>query len=449
MRGPLLMMLSLLLQPSPASELHAAHQDLLSLPPTERIHVRYLTLYAVPAERREDLRDVCNFWLNSLSRRRTMTRTVGVSETVVRFDLRDYALPTAAWESLASGRGYEFKPLWQTTAKTAADPIGTVTPILRADAWLAYVSDHPFYTEWLSLPDTLEKLFADQRIRPDDVEALRLELAGAKLRSGVALHNRRLVRWPTLAGYFWKSEDHLTDFGADSVVENLLTSDVDAGEFIWSLPNGLQAYFIAGRDGKLARVVPADIAQDYETPARDKQIYNARSCVGCHAAGLNKFSDDVSGMIERERVELRSRDKTKALELEDRYLGDLAGVIDQDNARFQAAVKEACGRSSEQIATALTRFTVEYREGLINAEVAARELGVPVEELSKLAVAYGPENVVRGTFAALLAGQSVPRQAWEAVIGEAIYLLAGKDAMKARAEPVAPKPKAPMLRKEN
>jgi hypothetical protein len=443
MRGPVLMMLSLLLQPSPASELHAAHQDLLALPPTERIHVRYLTLYAVPPERREDLRDTANFWLNSLSRRPTMTRSTRVTETVLRFDLRDYAISPTAWESLASGRGYEFKPLWQSTAKTTADPIATVTPLLRADSWLTYVSDHPFYTEWLSLPGTLDKLFEDQRIRPDDVKALRLELAGAKLRSGVALHNRRLVRWPTLAGYFWKSEDHLTDFGADSVVENLLTSDVDAGEFIWSLPNGLQAYFIAGRDGKLARVVPADIAQDYETPARDKQIYNARSCVGCHAAGINKFSDDISGMIEREKVELRSRDKAKALEIEDRYLGDLAGVIDQDNAKFQAAARAACGRTSEQIATLMTRFVVEYREGLINAEVAARELGVPLEKLSELAIAYGPEHVARGTFAALLAGQSIPRQAWEAVIGEAIFVLAGK-----RTAPVAAKPKVPALRRE-
>lgn len=430
MRGLALMVASLFLQPSPASELNAAVTDAAQVAPINRPFVRYLTLYAVPDDRREDVLDVANFWVNSLSRRRTITKLSRVNETLLRLDVRDYGWPVEVWEALVDGRGYEFKPLWGNVKGTVNDPIGTRSPIMRAEAFVSYASDHPFYTMFLSLPGNIKDVLTDQRIREEDIAALRLELAGAKIRSPVALHNRRLVRWPTLTGYFWKSDDHLTDFGDDSVVENVLKTDVDAGEFIWSLPNGLQAYYIAGKDGKLARVVPADIAQDYQTPAKDKQIYNARSCVGCHSSGINAFRDDIAKMIESTKVELRSKDKEKALALEERYLGELPAEIVTDQKRYSQAVWKACDRSPEEIASAFTLAVVDYRESPITADIAARELGVTREQLSDLAIQYGPDNPVRGTYAALLSGETVPRQAWEAVIAEASYILASKRAVK-------------------
>lgn len=426
MRALVAIAVGLFLPPSPASELHAAVVDAATLATQDRPHVRYLTTYNLPEEDRADARDVVDFWLNSLSRRRTITRAQAITDSVLRIDMRDYDWPAEAWETLVQARGYEFVPIYANTKGTAADPIGTRSPILRADAWLAYSSDHPHYTDFLRLPDTVAKLFEDQRIREDDVQALHLEIAGSKVHSGVALHNRRLIRWPTLAGYFWKSEDHLTDFAADSVLENVLKTDVDAGEYIWSLPNGLQAYYIADRDGKLVRVVPADIAQDYQTASRDKQIYNARSCVGCHSLGINKFVDDVSSLMDAERIELRTRDREKALAIEERYVLEREPIFAEDLERYARAVRLATGRHPEEIAGIFARLIWSYRDRPVDLETACRELGISTEQLASVAIPYGPDQLIHGTVASLLAGRTVPRAAWEDLIGDVVLLLASK-----------------------
>ncbi len=409
--------------PSPASELHASLVDVLQISPSDRPFIRYLSLYAIPPDQRATAREVASFWVNSLSRRPRIIRPAQVSDTLLRVDLRDYEWDLVAWENLAQKRGYEFVPVWRSLSKTARDPFQTVSPVLRLEGFLTYSSDKPFYDSFLKLGGKLADVQSTYRIRIDDAVALKADIYGSKFRSPVALHNRRLIRYPSLTGYWWESQDHLSDFDEDNIIDNLEVSKHDAGEFIWTLANGLQAYYIADGQGNAVQVVPAAIAQDYETTARDKQIYSARSCVGCHGLGINAFTDDVSSMINSKSLKLETYDRNNQQRIEDRFLTNLADTISKDQARFGEAVSKACNLKPEVVAHEFRRMTVQYLDQPITPEMAATELGIPVEDLGKLSAPYRRKRILLATFAALLARQGISRQAWEDLLGDAIAIV--------------------------
>lgn len=409
--------------PSPASELRAALADAASVSPSDRPYTRYLSLYTVPEEDKQVAREVASFWVNSLSLMPRIVRPIEVTENLLRLDLRNYGWDVDDWETLVDKRGYEFVPVWRPIAKSVSDPFQTRSPVLRLEGFLVNSSEKQFYDKFLNLGQKLAEVQTAFRVRIDDGKALRLDVYGSKFRSPVALHNRRLIRYPSLSGYWWESQDHLTDFGPDNIVDNLEVSDHDAGEFIWSLPNGLQAYYIADGKGAAVQVVPAAIAQDYETPAKDKQIYNARSCVGCHGKGIKAFDDDVAAMIKSGTLKLNTHDRETYQRLGDHFLSDLPVTIEKDQARFAEAVAKACELEPENVAHEFRRITVEYIDRPVTREMIARELGIASTDLEKLSAPYRGKRIVSATFAAILAGQPVSRQAWENMVGTAIALV--------------------------
>ena len=103
--------------------------------------------------------------------------------------------------------------------------------------------------------------------------------------SGVTLNNRLLARAATAYGYLWGSRDFLERNGATDL--RLKPEAVpDAGEFIFSLPNGMQGYFILNQDGRLIQSADVRIARD---PLRvDHVVAAPASCISCHGnLGIN------------------------------------------------------------------------------------------------------------------------------------------------------------------
>lgn len=402
---------------SPASELRAATQDLVTqVAPQDRSFTRYLTTYSLlPAERAE-ARQIANFWINSLSTRRRLSPALPVTDTLLRIDLRDYAWSPDSWERMTLKSHY-VRLGW-------VDPKDEVTfreysksamALVRLDHFVSLTSLEPHYSDFLKLPGTLTELQRQFGVQEKDVKALSLNAGGAVLRSIVALHNRQLERYPTITGYFWLSRDSKTNSGKQAVLDNLFGITPDGGEFIWSLPNELQAYYLADGNGKQVNVVPADIAQDSVTTFADKQVRNARSCVVCHAGGINKFDDIVSSLIDQGKIELRSYDKDKTIAIEELYLSQIEQQIDDDNRRFVAAVEATSGLTPEVNAAAFQRLVYGFLERQVSPSQASLELGVEEEWLGEyLAGSYS------GTLLAILAGHSVSRDAWESVFPEAI-----------------------------
>jgi hypothetical protein len=120
---------------TPASELRAAVADAEQLPPDVRPGVRYLSLYAIPPERRAEATRVVSYTLNSLSRTRAIFQPTEITPTLLRFSIsnfvadgREFAAWSAAWETLV-----ESDPYWHLPTEIAISS-GPNHPTHRAPA---------------------------------------------------------------------------------------------------------------------------------------------------------------------------------------------------------------------------------------------------------------------------------------------------------------------------
>lgn len=390
-----------MLAADPASETQAALADLAAIPPTEQPFQRYLSAYNAD----KPLAKVLDFTANSLSTTKRTTPVARVSQTLYRVDLRAYNWSVETWEKFATDHEHYF------------GAVDGYYLVVRADSFVTYSLQGDDYGRFLGFGATIPDVQEQFKVRVEDTEELRIQIGGNKLLSPVALHGRRLVRIPTITGYWWQSRDHESDQGARNVIdpEHLLASNYDAAEYIWSLPNGMQGYAIAGRDGKLIEIVPASIAQDYMTPSKDKQVYNAYSCVGCHSDGIKAFADDVAPLIRNERINLESYDYDTAAQLEDFFLSDLEQQFADDQESYRRAVERACGMTPEEAAKAVVTLVHQYQDVPVSPAVAARELGIPDAQLPL--ASYGeaqPDKLhIDSAIAMLLAGNSISRSLWE------------------------------------
>ena len=98
-------------------------------------------------------------------------------------------------------------------------------------------------------------------------------------------------------GYYYKSFDYEEGIPTDDLIDNLVT-DLDfgpfnGGEMIFTLPNGLQGYFVVNDKGNRVTEAPLNIAEDKSAHLGDTVIRNAASCMSCHRTGINTFIDEA------------------------------------------------------------------------------------------------------------------------------------------------------------
>lgn len=101
----------------PATAAFAAREDLLKVAPQDRPYMRYLTLYSVPREKRENFIRLLNFWCNSLSQNPNIVlaaRVAGTEDTMLRLDVRDYRWNPKAWDKLVEQDTYFIAKLVRT-----------------------------------------------------------------------------------------------------------------------------------------------------------------------------------------------------------------------------------------------------------------------------------------------------------------------------------------------
>jgi mono/diheme cytochrome c family protein len=362
--------------------------DLAGLPERDHPFVRYMSFAATPlakidcadsGARRNPmvfLHGALNKFINSVSRGPrvvAVTPVTGTEGAVVRIDLRDYGWTAEIWAALTTGvyvdaaRQSGFSPeAWADLATPypyAVDPgsdpvLGSVAravqapvPVMRADWFTHFGSEAPYYDMFLGLTAHIRDLEARLGLDVDrailDGRMIRAAmLPGA---SGVSDHNRMLERFDLpQGGYYWKSYDFAGDDGLQSLVlhpdgpfelprtrTGTESFHHDGGEMIFSLPNGLQGYYLSTNLGARLLVGPASIVSFRNKPiGKGVEIENARSCFDCHANGMIAKRDQLREVIEvSQRFDRDQRDLLLDMyidnsELSEMYLRDSAKFLD-------------------------------------------------------------------------------------------------------------------------
>ncbi|MEZ6067094.1 MAG: caspase family protein [Planctomycetaceae bacterium] len=323
---------------SPTDVFRAIAADLRELDASDRPYRRYFTLdhlynnafetrlngKNISLEQLRFMRAAVSKTINSLTWEPSITlpRPIGNSivlhDTVLAIDLRDYGWSAGQWQSLLDVYPYGLQ--WDADRQNRelsdlADEVfrmaGTKLPMLRAD-WFVVNSTKPdFYFDLMRLPDTaaaLERDIIGINSREDFLTS-RVMRSGFR-QSGVSGNNRLLDRHDTTLGpdgwgYYYRSYDFLQNADRGNLEQFPLGPDFaqnpfsefafheDGGEMIFSLPNGMQGYYLCAGD-KATRLDkgPISVVKDETEISGTPEIVCALSCFYCHANGvLTEFQD--------------------------------------------------------------------------------------------------------------------------------------------------------------
>jgi hypothetical protein len=439
-RIPPLVALGMLLSASAAcaanpleSEHAAALQDARRLGPAA-VGVRYLTVYNVAELRRPELRQVLDFWVNSLSREAEIVRAVAVTPTLLRINIFDYSWNPKTFDALANedpffhvqlkvGVGAFAKAYFPAEAGSkagwydatfkeakvisaiapwlpaveAAELVAltqTAAPILRADWFLSRVAVQAGrkgtgYYDWFELKKRadFEKLVAFDLKASQGVKR---EVAGIVARSGVSNFPRQIFRFQSVTGGYWVTRDVLDDNKDARNALRQLDGDLahQAEEIYGVLPNGLFAFYLSDAAGVQQDTAPDKIGSDKTAPGNDGRIHAGKSCVVCHTTGLNVIADWSRRAFSGD-IKLTSPDPDKARRLKQLYLGELQEKFSDDVSSYVKVLRRVNGLTSEANAKAVGRVWEAYVERDVLPRDVAPEFGLTEEDyLSKLRAAY-------------------------------------------------------------
>lgn len=302
-------------------------------------------------------------------------------------------------------------------------PAGMVRPVpyVRTDWFCSVATLPPLYHDLLRLPTTRDdledQLGVDVEKNIDDGLAKRAAVA----LSGVSQANRAMERHPARDGYYWRSIDYQSSRGPDNLFADPIHLTGAGGEMIFSLPNGLQGYFICDSQGRRLDEAPTSIVTDKF--AADAVVRNGLGCIRCHDRGLKSFRDDVRPAVEQlgggSRVDKREvlrlypdretmdamveRDRSRFLDAWQAVSRDLGGPIDAGTDRWQEPLAHVSRRYAD--------FPLAY-------PIAISELGVANHDQWH-ALFRGSSLVSLGIFP-LSAGGVIRRQTWEDLFDDVV-----------------------------
>lgn len=420
---------------SPSDAVVVAVADARRLPPTIRVQTRYFSLYSVPVKERAEVLKALAFHCNSLSREAEIIPPRLVAPDLVAVVMLDYGWERKTWDRLQDVDPYFHAQLVQVTQdkiETVREPTGrrvsydsgrtfqdevrivekkvpgskkvvtasapwldtagitelisltqTPVPIVRADWFIVQTGiarkDQVGYYDFLELGKK-EKDF--QKLIGADPEAsrrVRREIAAVLARSGVAVNNRRIVRFQSITGGYWTTEDFKTSKDRQNVLKFLDGETEpphgDASEQYGVLPNGLLAFWLQNDKGERQDVVPPDIATDGNTASNDRQIYSGKSCISCHVEGIRPIND-YARRIFRNQIQLQSVDYEKFVRLRQLYLSDLEGQVKRDQEEYGRILFKTNGLTPPLNARLYGKVFEGYTEADLGPAEVAAELGV-------------------------------------------------------------------------
>ncbi len=394
-----------------ADMLQAMRADLDKAAPRDRPFLRYFTLTHLynagqTPEELQSFRHGLSKLVNSLSwgKRIVVPHAIDGAKTLLRIDLRDYQWNEKTWDAIVGRNPYGI--LYETEdARAIAEATRCRLAYVRADWFVAVGSRPPLYHDILQLPRSEAEL--EKMLRVDTLENIRQErTARAGFNgSGVSRNNRLIERHESGAAVYWKSYD----FGGNTGRQNLFAQPLgpgnrdadflhDGGEIIFSLPNGLQAYFLVDGKGERIDKGPTAIVSDPRRP--DRAVENGLSCMSCHARGIIEKNDQVRAHVLKNAGAFSEGTMETLLAL---YppVDKMTALMKADAKRFQDAVAKTGAplSATEPIAALANRFESELDLALCAAEagVVNADLLQTLERDPYLAKSLGPLRIEGGT----------------------------------------------------
>ncbi len=388
----------------------------------------------------------------------------GTKDLLVRVDIRDLKWDSAKWDKLVSTYPYGYDPDSDTVLKTLAADVDTDLPLMRADWFMSNAPKPENYHALLELSEDVRDL--EKRIGVDvDDNIKRRRIVRAAFdegSSGVSDHNRMLERHDSNDGYYWKSYDFAGSNGDQSLKRNphgpkeiepleedLTSFHHDGGEMIFSLPNGLQGYYLSTDKGIRLDRGPASIVAYRQRPiGKGVEIVNGRSCMDCHADGMIAKRDQLRDFIEASPTFSKSQ-REVLLEM---YVeqGELEKVFAKDRKRFidaleeigatekalDGSLKSRSGPAKEEIIT----WYADLYEDDLDRDALAAEFDMTPEEFEQSIQTVKDAEVLRiglDWVTQLKGGSKVPRFEVEQQFAKLVEPLLGLDPLKVEAQEAA------------
>ncbi len=396
---------------SAADMLKTMRDDLDAATPRDRPFLRYFTLTHLhnagfAPEELESHRHGLSKLVNSLSwgKRVVAPKAIDSARTLLRIDLRDFEWNEKTWDTIVGRNPYGID--YDTPAsKAIAEMTRCKLAYVRADWFVAVGSRPPLYHDILQLPRSESEL--EKLLRIDTAESIRQERAARAgfNGSGVSRNNRLIERHESGAAVYWKSYDFAGNTGRQNLFARPLgpgSSDADflhdGGEIIFTLPNGLQAYFLTDNKGERIDKGPTAIVSDPRRP--DRAVENGLSCMSCHARGIIEKNDQVRGHVLKNKGAFSESAFETLLAL---YPSNdkMIALMRADAKRFQEAVAltGAPLSATEPITALALRFEAELDLPLVAAEsgITPADLLKALERYPYLAKQLGPLRVDGGT----------------------------------------------------
>jgi len=352
--------------------------------------------------------------INSVSTETTVTQPVAIDqdELIYRIDIRDYD-----WDreidlednDVTDPANVDFRDGWEAIIANPATAVysveyagpqaddlkedaGTLVPFLPVNVFIqATEFGDLYYTliggkanifdfelEVLGI-DTAEEIAQDNLMR-----------AGFE-NSGVSKQERVLNRFDSNLGpgtSYWLSFDFdgggggevdgefVNGLANESIFDNPLDFAFAGGEAIFSLPNGLQGYYVANAAGGRLATAPIGVVID---PAQNNGLVtNGASCHSCHNAGMITFTDTVRQYVEENKRDFDNETFESVME---QYVDPTTwkNAMDADSRMHVEALERAGVPANTP--DAVSRTYLDFQLGNVTLDLAAGEFGVPAEEL--------------------------------------------------------------------
>lgn len=360
----------------------------------------------------------------------------GSDGLLVRVDLRDLEWSQEDYDFLINEYFYGVDPASDAQLHSLAKATETQLPIMRVDWFMSNGARPKVYNRLMKLPTNISELEKRFGVPVDqNIERRRIVRAGfADGSSGVSDHNRMLERHDMpFGGYYWKSYDFAGDVGKQVLKRfpagpegirlkaGLEAFDHDGGEMIFSLPNGMQGYYLSTDKGDQLDIGPTAIVSFRKRPiGKGVEIINARSCFDCHFDGILSKRDQLREHIETST--LFSKDQQDELLAVYVPQEELNEVYKRDTDRFVAALDRlgiteptaGGGKTSLKApggAEIFTYFADKYEDEL-NFEQLAAEFDMTPEEFASDIRRLTDVNALRigiDWVATLESGATIPR----------------------------------------
>lgn len=385
---------------TPADEITAALADLQSVQREDQEDVRYVSLSpqhnnaTVDEVTMDNYRRGARKMLNSLSTgpKIAIFPEVGPQKTLMRIRLSDLGWDAALWDKVASHYPHAIDTGVSAALGTACH---TTVPIFRADWMSANATRPPLYHDILRLPKTQQELEKDLGVNVKDNLTRGNALRAGFGKSGISLANRMVERHDLArGGSYWASYDFSSSNARGNILQfplgpknaNLLGGTLAfnhaGGEFVFTLPNGLQGYYVADTLGnRLDGAAPTNIVGDRDNVTGRVEISNGLSCIICHSTGLK---DSVPADEVRALSATFGADEQRLIERLHPDKATFDAQMKKDVTAFLVALKEANAEPIPQQKEAVGQLAFYYEEE-VTLEKAAAEIGMaPASLMEKL-----------------------------------------------------------------